>query len=218
MCGRFQLNTDQKSLELLYSATFDESPRFPRYNVAPTAIVPMVGNDEPAVFQEVRWGLKPAWMKVAPSSAGMINIRAETLTEKPFFRKNLEERRCLIPATGFYEWKKEADGKKTPYYIGLRERPIFSFAGVWADNKNKEGETERQFSIITTTPNEMVAEIHNRMPVILRKEDEEIWLGESTDELAKLLCSYDQKEMHQFQVDGRVNNPRFDSELLLHPV
>jgi putative SOS response-associated peptidase YedK len=219
MCGRFQINLDSERLEQRFKARFEASPYNPHYNISPSAIVPVILNDDKTVFQMIKWGLKPSWMKKGFSSSGMINARAESITEKPMFRKSFEERRCIIPSTGFYEWQKTEKGAKIPYYIGLKDKKPFAFAGIWSDNKDENGETVREFAIITTEPNSLTKKIHNRMPVILYEDDEEEWLEEENLTIVtKLMKPYDAKDMEAFKISPRINNPKYNDPMAINPL
>jgi putative SOS response-associated peptidase YedK len=178
MCGRFTETEIEALLELRYGARAEFQIK-PSYNISPSAMVPVLLNEEPSQFQELQWGLLPMWHKA--KSRGIINVRAESFVEKHTFRKSLREKRCLIPATGFYEWKAEG-GKKQPYYIQVSDEPLFSFAGIWSEDKDKVGETVRTFAIITTEANEFMRTIHDRMPVILPREREMSWLEDGLSE------------------------------------
>ncbi|WP_036638784.1 SOS response-associated peptidase, partial [Paenibacillus durus] len=166
---------------------------------------------------QLRWGLVPSWAKDDKSGGKMINIRAETLTDKPSFRRLLSSRRCVIPADGFYEWRNRG-GSKQPMRILMRDGGIFSLAGIydiWVDTDGKKLAT---CAIITTEPNDLTAEIHNRMPVILRPEDVGLWLERSIhdiDILAKLLKPFGAEKMKAYPVSTKVGNVRNDSKDLI---
>src|SRR6266705_10156 len=174
MCGRFTLSTDIKSV----AAKFGVPPTLqasPRYNVAPTQEVVSILSNGSAHMEWLQWGLIPSWAKDESIGSKMINARAETLAEKPSFKRLLRSRRCLIVADGFYEWKKEQGGK-TPMYITLEDGELFAFAGLWDTWKNADGEQIRTCTIITTSPNELMTPIHNRMPAILTPDARDAWL------------------------------------------
>ncbi len=217
MCGRFSLYVSPKILEEHYDAQIqDESNYKPRYNAAPSQELPVILDEDPHAIQFVAWGLHPTWFKFAK---GLINLKAETMAEKPFMRKFLSKR-CLIPATGFYEWKAGEAKTKTPFHIFLKDRKIFSFAGVWEQEKDKEGNLVNHFSIITTEPNELMSTIHNRMPVILTQEQEKIWLQDDLDSehALQLLTPYPTEEMDAYEISSKVNNPRNDTEQVLEKI
>ena len=188
-----------------------------RYNVAPSqsiaAIVP-AADLSGRIFKMFKWGLIPSWSKCEDIGHKMINARAETLDQKPSFREAFYRRRCLIPASGFYEWKK-LDKDKQPYFIGLKDRRPFAFAGLWEGWIKPGGKFIESATIVTTTPNALVGEIHNRMPVILQQEDYGKWLDTHSykpDRVKELLKCYPDEAMMAYAVDKQVNNPRHDDE------
>src|SRR5439155_13144753 len=152
----------------------------PRYNIAPSQPIAVVANSGNNQIEFFRWGLVPSWAKDPSIGNRMINARCETLAEKPMFRAALKRRRCLIPASGFYEWKKNPDGKtKTPMYIRMKSGKPFAFAGLWDRWKSPDGSELLSCTIVTGKPNEMVADIHDRMPVILTGDACEKWVDPS---------------------------------------
>src|SRR5439155_2817146 len=186
----------------------------PRYNIAPSQPIAVVANSGNNQIEFFRWGLVPSWAKDPSIGNRMINARAETLAEKPMFKTALKRRRCLIPASGFYEWKKSPDGKiKTPMYIRMKGGKPFAFAGLWDRWQSPGGEELLSCTIVTGPPNTLCEEIHNRMPVILSGEDCKSWVKPeemSAEEAAALLKSYPPEEMEAFPVSRRVNNPAAD--------
>lgn len=185
------------------------------YNCAPTQWLPVISNSNPHRISHYRWGLVPSWAKDMWGAARMINSRAETVQEKPAFRQAFRQRRCLVPANGFYEWKKETG---QPYRIFLKNEPIFAMAGIWEVWKSPNGELIHTFSILTTQANGLMEGIHHRMPVILKPGNEQTWL-QSDDEaqLLDLLCPYPGEEMDMYPVSRAVNNVRNDDERLIMP-
>lgn len=216
MCGRFTLTIDINRV----AQRFGVAPSIqvpPRYNVAPTQNVVTVMHNGTAHLDLLRWGLIPSWAKDESVGSRMINARAETLAEKPSFKRLLHARRCLVVADGFYEWKQEQGGK-TPMYITLKDQEPFAFAGLWDTWKNPEGQQVRTCTIITTVPNELMASIHNRMPAILPQQALEEWLDpEQRDDqaLLSLLKPYPTDEMAARPVSRKVNNPKYDSAELI---
>jgi putative SOS response-associated peptidase YedK len=192
MCGRFTNAVTWRELVELYR--IHDQPALnlrPRYNVAPTQEIPFCRlADSGREIVVGRWGLIPGWAKDLKIGYSTINARAETVAEKPSFRSAFKCRRCLIPADGFYEWKKQPDGTKQPYRLCLGDRQPFSFAGLWERNDRLE---VTSCTIIVTTPNEVAAEIHDRMPVILNPEEYDAWLSPATtaDDAKGLLRPYE---------------------------
>ncbi|MCZ6788963.1 MAG: SOS response-associated peptidase [Chloroflexi bacterium] len=213
MCGRYSLTSDLDTLQLRFGFRAGDLTYEPRYNVAPTQEVLTVtgdGSENHARF--MRWGLIPFWAKDASIGGRMINARAETVVEKPGYREAFQERRCLILADGFYEWRRE--GKlRTPMRIVLKNGEPFGFAGLWETWKNPEGELVRSCAIITTVPNALMEPIHNRMPVMLARDTEELWLdtgNKDTAELRELLIPYDPSDMEAYPVSDLVNKYQND--------
>ena len=221
MCGRFCLTISEvRRLADRFQAEAQHLPlyRRPRYNIAPTQAV-LVVTEEAGVrtLGEMRWGLIPHWARVASIGSRLINARAETLGVKPAFRAALERGRCLIPADGFYEWKARAGGRQ-PYRIHLPGGGLFAFAGLWDRWTDPDTRTVlRSCAIITCAPNSLMRGIHDRMPVILKPEDEARWLAGAGTEARGLLVPYG-GEMAVHPVGCRVNSPRVDESSLLEPV
>jgi putative SOS response-associated peptidase YedK len=213
MCGRFTLTLDpgelQESLNL-GEITFDYMPR---YNIAPTHPVAVVRDAQLRKVELFRWGLVPSWAKDISIGDRMINARSETLTEKPSFKNAFARRRCLILADGFYEWHRAPGAAKTPYYFRLKSGKPFAFAGLWEFWRSSEGDELRTCTIITCAANTLVAEHHERMPVILPLEVHYPWLAAQTPatNLVQLLAPYNPDEMTAFAVSKAVNSPENDS-------
>ncbi|QLG28173.1 SOS response-associated peptidase [Halorarum halophilum] len=216
MCGRTSLAIDLTVL----TERFDAHPAAgvtirPRYNIAPRDDLLAIQNDAPAEFDLLEWGFIPQWADDPEEGPQPINARSETVTEKPMFREAFESRRCLIPADGFYEWT-GTRGSKQPYRIERPDRSPFAYAGLWETWTPAEGEPRVTCTILTTDANEVVAPIHDRMPVILEEQHEETWLtGGSPDKLQSVLTPYPSEELHAYPVSTRVNSPRNDSADLL---
>src|SRR5690242_13955036 len=218
MCGRYTLKHDIQAI----AQEFHVAPSLqtvPRYNIAPTQEVISVLQNGEAHLELLRWGLIPSWAKEESIGSKMINARAETLAEKPSFKRLLHNKRCLIVADGFYEWKSEPGAKtKTPMYFTLEDDEPFTFAGLWDTWRNPEGEQIRTCTIITTNPNALVSPVHNRMPAILPAEAYEEWLNpQHQDEqaLLHLLSPYDATDMKVRPVSRLVNNTNNDSPEIL---
>jgi putative SOS response-associated peptidase YedK len=187
-----------------------------RYNCAPVQNLAVITDEHPDQLQFFRWGLVPGWSKDDASGAKMINARAETVAEKPSFRNLFRNRRCLVPATGFYEWRRS--GGKTPFHIRMKGGLPFVFAGLWDKWNSPEGSILHTFTIITTTPNELMTPIHDRMPVILERRAEEQWLTSTNPtDLLPLLRPFDASLMEAFPVATLVNSPRNDNPEILNP-
>jgi putative SOS response-associated peptidase YedK len=218
MCGRFTLTRDANAVARAFGVPAPASLQTqPRYNVAPSQDVVTIVNDGSAHIELLRWGLIPSWAKEEGIGNKMINARAETLAEKPSFKRLLHSKRCLIVADGFYEWKKEGSSK-TPMYITVDEQELFAFAGLWDAWKHPDGQVIRTCTIITTEANDLVSSIHNRMPVILPPEARDMWLDSALREdqaLLPLLKPYTATEMHTRPVSRMVNNPKYDSAELI---
>ena len=191
----------------------------PRYNIAPTQPVAIITNDKPDELTIVKWGLVPSWSKDPKVGSRMINARADTAHEKPSFRAAFKRRRCLIPTNGFYEWK-TSDDSKQPHFIFVKDKDVFSFAGLWEVWYGADGEEMWTCSILTTDANEKIEDLHNRMPVILDGEDRNLWLDEKSevDELRMLLKPFAADKMDYYPVSKAVNTPRNDDASLLERV
>jgi putative SOS response-associated peptidase YedK len=203
MCGRYTITVSEDELIARYAAE-EPTNRYhtPRFNVAPTQRVPVILNEEGIIkIDAFKWGLIPFWAKDTKVGFKMINARADTVAEKPSFRTAFKQRRCLIPADGFYEWKKIGSDKQ-PYRILLKDQQIFSMAGLWESWTSPEGEEVKSCTIITTDPNELMLDIHDRMPMILSVEDEHKWLdkGKSVEELKAMLQPFPMERMRAYPV------------------
>ena len=197
-----------------------EAPTSPRYNIAPTQDVAVILSESPSHLSIAKWGLIPSWAKAPSIGAQMINAHGETLPEKPSFRSAFKKQRCLVLADGFYEWRKEADGKtKTPMLMRLKDGDAFAFAGLYELWKTPEGQYLRSCTIVTCEPNELMQPIHNRMPVILAREAESEWLDVDTPALAlmAMLKPYPTEGMAAFAVSRRVNSPANDDASVMQP-
>ena len=215
MCGRFAFSPFAKIIEERFHVLIDESEYKPRYNSAPGQDLAVILNNEQGKLSFCRWGLIPFWSKDSKIGFSLINARAETIKEKPAFKSPFHRKRCLVPADSFYEWK-VINNKKTPYRIFLKDEPLFSMAGIWDSWNDKEGNTITSFTIITTEANSFMRKIHDRMPVILKRDDEAIWLGNNNvDALSSLLKKYPSELMGAYEISERVNNPRNDDEKVI---
>lgn len=222
MCGRY--SQTYKLKELMSRFLIDETGIHfnPRFNITPSQELPVVIYDQGKRSLELfRWGLIPSWAKEISIGQKLINARGESLMEKPSFKRLVERRRLLALGSSFFEWKKEEGRKgKTPYLFQLKSKKPFGFAGLWDHWKDPEGKEIRSFTIITTEANELVQNIHERMPVILQEKDEERWLDPENNfyELLPLLSPYPAGEMEAFPVSRVVNSPKNDLPECLQPV
>lgn len=218
MCGRYTVSVDPAQLAERFNAAPPATELQPRYNAAPSQSLPVLLNEGERQIQLLKWGLIPKWAKTA-SDYNLINARAETVEEKPAFREALQKRRCLVLSDGFYEWRKTPTGK-VPMLITLKSGEPFAFAGLWENWKDPEGELIRTFTIITTTPNDLMATIHNRMPVILPREDEDRWIDNASDVSLwrKLMQPYPADLMKAYPVSARVNSPANDTPAVMAPL
>ena len=222
MCGRFALATEKNILEMLYQleirSDFDLQPRF---NIAPSQQIvalrrfPQSGEKE---LVNLKWGLVPFWSEDETSGSRLINARSETVDEKRTFRNAYKKRRLLIPVSGFYEWKKE-EGAKQPYYITRKDGQPFSLAGLW-ERWEKSGTPLESCTILTTTPNVLLAALHKRMPVIIPRRAYKYWLDPGTESasLKELLVPYPAAELTFHPVSRLVNSPANDSSDMVEPL
>jgi putative SOS response-associated peptidase YedK len=220
MCGRYTLATDLSDfLEQLGLEAPEQLLHPHRYNVAPSQpVLTIIGDPEPRV-EVMEWGFVPSWAKPEKNIKPVINARTDSLAEKPFFRGAFKNSRCAILADGFYEWKKFGS-EKHPYRIGMKDEGVFAMAGLWSVVHGSDGDEHHTCAIITTEPNELMADIHNRMPAILRVEDIPLWLDRQTSpkDLFTALEPYPANEMRAYEVSRMVNNPRYDAPECIVPV
>jgi putative SOS response-associated peptidase YedK len=221
MCGRFTLTIDPADLKESFGDYSLPSRFAPRFNIAPTQPVLAIPNDAAAKGDFFVWGLIPSWAKDPAIGSRLINARAETLAEKPSFRGSYKYKRCLILADGFYEWKSQPGSKtKVPHFIHMQDRRPFAFAGLWDHWNSPDGSLVKSCTIITTEPNELMATLHNRMPVILKPADYARWLDPAPrppESLAPLLKAYPAGEMAAHPVSTLVNSPANDRPDLVVP-
>ena len=221
MCGRSSLTIKEKELEKRFNATFysDELERYnplPNFNVAPSHMHPVMTNLDQDHLQFFRWGLIPFWAKDIKVGYKMINARKETLLEKKTFKNAVNKKRCIVPFDGFYEWKKTESGKQ-PYRITTTNTEVFCVAGLWERWNSPDGTDIYSFTLITQGPNELMQDIHNRMPAILLPEQERDWLDMSipSEEAIQLLEPYPSDLMKAYPVSKRVGNVRENDEELI---
>jgi putative SOS response-associated peptidase YedK len=215
MCGRYTLIRLADFTDIFPWIHLPEQLPPDRYNIAPTQPVAVVPNDGLNRIEFFHWGLIPPWAKDPAVGSRMINARAESLAQKPAYRNAFRRRRCLIPASGFYEWKKLPSGGKQPMYIRLKSKRPFAFAGLWETWRDDNGNEVPSCTILTGQPNELVRPIHDRMPVMLREDQSQAWLdaGEIPSErlLPLILEPYAAEQMEAFPVSKRVNSAANES-------
>ena len=216
MCGRFSLTTQEDQIERLFNVEVDRRMYVPRYNGAPTQKLAVITNAEPSRLSFYRWGLVPHWASDPRVGARMINARSETILEKPAFRAAFRSQRCLVPSDGFFEWKRIAGGKQ-PYRFVMKDGLPFAFAGIWEEWKDGEDRPLHTFSILTTAANALMAEVHDRMPVILPREAYMPYLHDEVNEAAALLKPFAEDAMMSYPVSSLVNSARNDSPEILLP-
>jgi putative SOS response-associated peptidase YedK len=224
MCGRFTLTaTIEEIIDRFAIQSFLEEENYsPSYNIAPSqAVLAIINNGNANRMGFLKWGLIPPWAKDPSIGNKLINARAETLIEKPSFRNAFKKKRCLIVADSFYEWKRHEDNTKTPFRIKMKSNDLFAMAGLWEQWKSPDGSSIFSCSVITTTPNKLMEDIHNRMPVILKPEDEKIWLNPAMTDmnfLQQLLVPYDENLMETYEVSSLVNSPANNSIDLIQKI
>lgn len=216
MCGRYSLFQPLDSLAIILEL---EAPDFelpPRYNAAPSQQLPIITDEDPTHLHLHRWGLIPSWAKDPKIGHKLINARSETAPEKPSFRSAFKRRRCLVPINGFYEWQKTPHGK-VPQHITHAEEEVMTLAGLWEVWHDAEEKEWRSFTILTTSPNEIMAPIHDRMPVILAPEDRKTWLDPDADpeDLLLLMRPCPSEWLKTEQVSTLVNSPGNDGPEIL---
>jgi putative SOS response-associated peptidase YedK len=221
MCGRYTLVRLAELPGLFPWIKTPPTDLPPRYNIAPTQPLLAVTNDQPDQYGFLSWGLVPRWAKDPSIGNRMINARAETLAEKGAFKYAYQHRRCLVPADGFYEWKKSADGKsKQPMYVRMKDGKPFAFAGLWESWHAPDGSELRSCTLVTTAPNKLMSTMHDRMPVILPPALQQQWLDrkpQSPQELAPLLKPYPDGELEAAPVSKLVNSPKNDTPDCIAP-
>jgi len=224
MCGRYTLSSPSDDLALLFD--LPELPLVPpRYNLAPTqeaAVVRVPAPGQPRQLALLKWGLIPYWAKEASIGNRMINARAESAAEKPAYRWSFQKKRCLIPADGFYEWKKEGKAKQ-PYLIRRADKKPFAFAGLWSSWRDPDqgGKTVDTFTILTTGPNDLMRPLHDRMPVIVDRENFDLWLDPKMEDPARLqplLVPHAPDGFEAFPVSRLVNSPTNDRPECIEPL
>lgn len=218
MCGRYELHHNPDVMALMFELGM-EPDWLPRYNIAPSQQAPIVRVDRGGMRKAsmTRWGLIPHWAKDKSIAYKTINARAETIATTPAYRDAFKKHRCLVPASGFYEWQVRGSGKQ-PYRIGMIDDAPFAFAGLWSRWNDPEGQTIDTYTIVTTEPNALTAKVHSRMPVILAREDYARWLDYEIPDAQALLRPYPADEMRAYPVSSRVGSPKNDAPELIEPI
>ncbi|BAZ54242.1 hypothetical protein NIES4103_69270 (plasmid) [Nostoc sp. NIES-4103] len=222
MCGRFTLNQPATVLAQVFGVQL-VADLAPQYNIAPTQMVATVlhnPHSDQREFQYLRWGLIPSWAKDPGMGAKLINARAETVAEKPAFRSAFKRQRCLVLADGFYEWQRQ-QGKKQPFYFRLQDGQPFGFAGLWSKWRSPAQEEIVSCTILTTAANELLQPIHDRMPVIISRQDYNLWLDtqvQTPEALQQLLLPYAAEAMRAYPVSTLVNNSQHNSPECIIPL
>lgn len=223
MCGRYRLSRRRQVVEEYFDVSSDIEDWNPRYNIAPTqpaAVVRQHPKEPRRDLSLMRWGLIPSWAKDPSSAANTINARSETAATLPAFRDALKLRRCLVPTDGFYEWKPTGTSKQ-PYCFEVNDGDLFAFAGLWDRWRAPDGQWIRSFSILTTTPNAATSAVHERMPVILAKEDYDLWLDPGMTNMpvvSELLKPCDASRMRCYPISNRVNQVQNDDAECAAPI
>ncbi|EPX75797.1 SOS response-associated peptidase [Salipiger mucosus] len=219
MCGRFAVTLPPDAMARLFAAVpGNDLPPVPNYNVCPTNDVHVVRSDgEQRQLGAMRWGFLPHWYKSPTDGPLLINARAESVAEKPAFRAACRARRCIVPASGFYEWTKDEEGNRLPWYITPAEGEVLALAGIWQDWE-REGTRYRTCAIVTTGANDEMARLHHRMPVILAPEDWGLWLGEEGHGAARLMQAPPDGAVRFHRVGREVNSNRASGPQLIEPV
>ncbi len=221
MCGRFSLSVSLELLEGAFELT-GLPEHSPRYNVAPAQPVALIRRPTPTSerqWDRLSWGLLPAWAK-DPKVHRPINARTDTVAEKPTFRSAFRQRRCLVPADAFFEWQTQGS-KKQPFCFRMADHGLFAFGGLWERWEGPEGQVIETFNLLTTEPNELVATVHDRMPVIIRPADYDRWLDPAVRDPAAIfgmIGSYPARAMIAYPVDQRVGSVQFDAPECLVPI
>ena len=219
MCGRMATTLPHDAMANMFAATpANDLPPVPNYNVCPTVQVATVTADQGLRrLRPMRWGFIPHWYKKANDGPLLINARAETIADKPAFRNAARKRRCLIPASGFYEWTKTPDGERLPWYITRADGAPLVFAGVWQD-WDRGDEPLTTCAIVTTGANDTMRQVHHRMPVILSPDDWPLWLGEAGKGAARLMVAAPENALVFHRVDPKVNSNRATGPDLITPI
>ena len=217
MCGRYSISKKAREIGEHFQVTIPETYQGEHFNAAPTQLLPVICMDKPAAVQLFRWGLFASWANPTGNSPLIINARAESLAQKKMFSSLLSKNRCIIPADGFYEWEKKGKAKQ-PWRFVLNKEQLFAFAGLFNLITGPDGSPMPAFTIITTQANEMVKNLHSRMPVILSSQAQHAWLNEQDSEkLNELLQPFPYGEMDTYKVSPKLNRVAENSPEIINP-
>ncbi|MFD2740877.1 SOS response-associated peptidase [Sulfitobacter aestuarii] len=221
MCGRMAITLPPDAMAQLFGAApANNLPSVPNFNVCPTYDVHVIASkpDGGRQLRGMRWGLIPRWYRKPGDGPLLINARAETVAEKPAFRDAVRNRRALVLASGFFEWTKDGEGGRDPWYITRRDGAPLAFAALWQEWRDSESNLTTSCAVITTAANAPMQAIHHRMPVIVESEDVPLWLGEEGKGAAPLMRAAAPELLHWHRVDRRVNSNRADGPELIAPL
>ncbi|MBI3481723.1 MAG: SOS response-associated peptidase [Bacteroidetes bacterium] len=219
MIERFSIGVSAKQLSSRFEV--DEPASYQsRYNVAPSQLVPVITQGEPRGFSFFYWGQPPGWTKNKTLAEKIINVRVEQIDERPTLKKTLKSSRCIVAADGFYSWKKLGKKSLIPWRFALKDKSIFSIAGLWEEYEDEDGNDFHTFTILTVPSNDFISPVCERMPVMFRKEQENIWLDKTTEEatLISLLVPFPSDAFDGFAVSPQLNTTSFDRPSLMLPV
>jgi putative SOS response-associated peptidase YedK len=218
MIERYSIHASARQIANRFQIEEPEAYK-PRYNAAPSQLLPVITHENPQGFSYFYWGSAPAWSKNKTIAERIINVRGELINDKPVLKKNLKTHRCLIPADGFYAWKKVGKKTNVPWRIVLKSREVFSLAGMWEEYDDHEGNSFHTFSMITVPAEKWVSEITDRVPVIFSNEEEKIWLDKNSlaDQLISLLKVYPDDLMEGYNVSPGINSVEKDNPGLIIP-
>lgn len=225
MCGRYTLHQKNEKIAKRFNLAVAPDTIHENYNVAPGQMMPVITEDEQGRHLEfMNWGFVPTWAKDPKIGYKLINARSESIFEKPMWRGVIKRKRAIIPADGFYEWKRLDNSKtrKQPFYIHPKQTDLFGFAGIWETWKDASGQELKTYSIITTEPNKEMRAVHDRMPVILQKEDEDSWLSPVHNDdrgvIEALLHPYEDNGLEIYKVSSDVNAVKNNDKKLIYPL
>ena len=218
MCGRYTIIAKAIEIEKKFHVIVPEAYSA-RYNAAPTQILPVITNKNPEGVSFFQWGLVPKWAKDKSIGSKFINARTETITEKASFKNAFKQRRCLVIADGYYEWRRSSKKSRIPYRILLKSRELFAFAGLWEEYEDEDQHLVHTFTIITTSATPSISMIHERMPVILESKSEQIWLNSSStiEDRLSLLKAYNGQKIEYYTISSMVNSVTNDTPQLIAP-